>query len=183
MGKGGGAQPQGQRGPPPHLPPPLRKVVDITEFSHCEAERWVCIYPAYLNSNKSRSEGRLVPKEKAVFNPTWMECRDVLAPKGFRFCIENKAYPKERSREPQFRGRIRLQLKDESGQPLNPEFKSRLEVMFFICENIPKLKSRQEMARRAAESVSEGSKAGGGGKKSVGGGGGGGAAGGGGKKN
>merc|ERR1719471_68512 len=116
-------------------------------------------------------------KGKAVFNPTWMECRDVLAPKGFRFCIENKSYPRERSREPHFRGRIRLQLKDESGQPLNPEFKTRLDVMYFICENIPKLKGRQEMARRAAESVSDSAKSGGGGggasKKGGGGGGGG----------
>jgi len=162
-----GQQQQPQRHP--NLPPPLRNVVDINQFSHCEAERWICIYPAYLNSMKSRSQGRLVPKEKAVFNPTWMECRDVLAPKGFRFCIENKSYPRERSREPHFRGRIRLQLKDESGQPLNPEFKTRLDVMYFICENIPKLKGRQEMARRAAESVSE--KSGGGGSGGGGGGG------------
>ena len=35
--------------------------------------------------------------------------------------------------------------------------------MYYICENIPKLKGRQEMARRAAESVSEKSGVGGGG--------------------
>jgi len=40
--------------------------------------RWICIYPAYLNSNKTKAEGRLVPKAKGVPNPSFMEIRDVL---------------------------------------------------------------------------------------------------------
>ena len=106
----------------------------LFQFSHIDPERWICIYPAYLNSRKSRAEGRLVPRDKGIADPNWMECQHVLAPKGFRFLVEpGKGYPKERSREPQFRGRVRLQLKGEDGQPLNPEFKTRYECQLIVC--------------------------------------------------
>ena len=50
--------------------------------------RWICIYPAYLNSNKTRQEGRLLPKEKCVPNPNHMEIRDVLMTAGFQPIVE-----------------------------------------------------------------------------------------------
>ena len=43
-------------------PNPLGPFHPTRKFS--EPERWICIYPAYLNSNKTRQEGRLLPKEK-----------------------------------------------------------------------------------------------------------------------
>merc|ERR1712083_168686 len=55
---------------------------------HSEPERWICIYPAYLNSNKTRQEGRLLPKEKCVPNPNHMEIRDVLMTAGFQPIVE-----------------------------------------------------------------------------------------------
>ena len=30
--------------------------------SHEDIERWVCIYPAYINSKKTLSEGRIIAK-------------------------------------------------------------------------------------------------------------------------
>ena len=50
--------------------------------------RWICIYPAYLNSNKTRQEGRLLPKEKCVSNPNYMEIRDVLISAGYQPIVE-----------------------------------------------------------------------------------------------
>ena len=46
-------------------PNPLGPFNPTRKFS--EPERWICIYPAYLNSNKTRQEGRLLPKEKVSF--------------------------------------------------------------------------------------------------------------------
>ncbi len=40
--------------------------------------RWICIYPAYLNSAKTRAEGRLLAKDKCLPNPSILEIRDVL---------------------------------------------------------------------------------------------------------
>lgn len=60
--------------------------------------RWVCIYPAYINSKKTRAEGRRITKQKCVENPTHQEIRDVLQAAGFRLGVENKLYPRERSK-------------------------------------------------------------------------------------
>lgn len=60
--------------------------------------RWVCIYPAYLNNKKSRQEGRKIRKDLCVENPTYQEIKDVLSVSNLRIGIENKLYPRERSK-------------------------------------------------------------------------------------
>jgi signal recognition particle subunit SRP19 len=87
--------------------------------------RWICIYPAYLNSCKTRAEGRVLPKPSCVPNPTYLEIRDVLTSAGFAPIVENKQYPRERSREIEFRGRIRVQMRKEAGSPFREEFATR----------------------------------------------------------
>ena len=110
----------GQR---PAFPPRLRPF--DPNFSHADPERWICIYPAYMNKNKSKAEGRLLPKDKAVSDPTYLEIREVLAnKKTFQFCIQDKSYPRERSREFNYRGRIKVQLKDDEGNPVDPAFQT-----------------------------------------------------------
>ena len=106
--------------------------------------RWICIYPAYFNSNKTRQEGRLLPKSKCVPNPTYIEIRDVLMSAGYQPIVENKAYPRERSRELDFRGRIRVQLRNDDGSPFIEKFTTRESVMEHLGEMIPQLKSRQQ---------------------------------------
>jgi len=67
-------------GPPPHghmrPPPPVGPFHAQRKYS--EPERWICIYPAYFNINKTRAEGRLLSKDKCVANPTYLEIREVL---------------------------------------------------------------------------------------------------------
>lgn len=65
---------------------------------HSDIERWVCLYPAYINSKKTRQEGRKVPKVSAVENPTYQEIRDVLQASNFKIVLENKLYPREQSK-------------------------------------------------------------------------------------
>lgn len=111
--------------------------------THGSKERWICIYPLYLNSKKTRAEGRKLPKEKCVENPTHQEIRDVLLAAGLKVGVENKLHPKERSKELLYRGRIRVQLKNDDGTPFNAEFPTRDSVLFYIGSSIPKLKTRQ----------------------------------------
>ncbi|KAK7873381.1 hypothetical protein R5R35_000182 [Gryllus longicercus] len=110
---------------------------------HSDRERWICIYPAYLNSRKTLAEGRRVPKDVAIENPTHQEIRDVLAAAGLRIGVEDKMYSRERSKELLFRGRIRVQLKNDDGCLFNPNFPTRDSVMLHACQMIPKLKTRQ----------------------------------------
>ncbi|KAL1491975.1 hypothetical protein ABEB36_012485 [Hypothenemus hampei] len=110
---------------------------------HSDRERWICIYPAYVNSKKTLAEGRRVTKSKAVENPTYQEIRDVLVAAGLNVGVENKQYSRERSKELLYRGRIRVQLKNDDGSLCNSSFPTRDSLLLHLGDMIPKLKSRQ----------------------------------------
>ncbi|XP_013387946.1 signal recognition particle 19 kDa protein [Lingula anatina] len=115
------------------------------DFQHTDRERWICVYPAYINSRKSVLEGRKIPKDKAVDNPTYSEIRDICASAGMTVGVENKVYPRERDpRDMRFRGRIRIQLKKEDGTPMLDKFPTRKSVFLYLGEMIPKLKGRAQ---------------------------------------
>jgi len=118
--------------------------------------RWICIYPIYLNSKKSLASGRKLPKEKCVENPTHQEIRDVLVAAGFNVGVENKLHPKERSKEPLYRGRIRVQLKNDNDMPVRPEFPTRNSILEYVGTTIPKLKTRQGK-QSSSEQISQSS--------------------------
>lgn len=95
-------------------------------------DRWICIYPAYIDSNKTRVAGRRVPKSRAVERPTCTEISDVLQAANFKVGIEPKFYSRESSKEEEMRGRVRVQLKNEDGSPVNPTFPtSKMNSMNF----------------------------------------------------
>ncbi|XP_001607942.3 signal recognition particle 19 kDa protein isoform X1 [Nasonia vitripennis] len=125
--------------------------------NHSDRERWICIYPAYINSKKSLAEGRKLTKEKCVENPTHQEIRDVLLSVGLNVGVENKLHPRERSKELLYRGRIRVQLKNNDGTPFNPDFPSRDSLLSFLGTNIPKLKSRQGKQAAGEQSAQQSS--------------------------
>ncbi|KAG8226192.1 hypothetical protein J437_LFUL012468 [Ladona fulva] len=135
---------------------------------HTDLERWICIYPAYINSKKTRAEGRKIPKEKAVENPTHQEIRDVLAAAGMKVGVENKLYSRESSKEMLYRGRIRVQLKNDDGTPLNPDFPTRESVMIYLGRMIPKLKTRSQKQGGSDQSQSQQQQGGGGGGRKKG---------------
>jgi signal recognition particle subunit SRP19 len=54
------------------------------------------IWPAYLDANRSRSEGRRVPEDLAVPDPTVDEIASAVQQVGYDAVIErDKTYPKE----------------------------------------------------------------------------------------
>uniref|UniRef100_A0A8C8DSV1 Signal recognition particle 19 kDa protein n=1 Tax=Oryzias sinensis TaxID=183150 RepID=A0A8C8DSV1_9TELE len=106
--------------------------------------RFVCLYPVYINSKKTLAEGRRIPTEKAVENPSCGEIRDVLTAAGMNVYVENKMHPREWNRDVQFRGRVRVQLKQADGSLCQDKFKCRKDVMVYVAEMIPKLKTRTQ---------------------------------------
>lgn len=46
----------------------------------------------------------------------------VLYSQGMKYALESKLYSRERSKEPPYGGRVRIQLKDDDGNPLNPNY-------------------------------------------------------------
>ncbi|XP_006627071.1 signal recognition particle 19 kDa protein [Lepisosteus oculatus] len=121
-----------------------------------EKERFICIYPAYLNSKKTIAEGRRIPVEKAVENPTCTEMRDVLTAAGFNVLVENKMYTRELNRDVQFRGRVRVQLKREDGSLYLEKFESRKDLMLYVAEMIPKLKTRTQKTGGGDQNAQQG---------------------------
>jgi signal recognition particle subunit SRP19 len=111
--------------------------------THADQCRFVCIYPAYINAKKTRAQGRRVGKSKAVDNPSVNEIRDILENAGLKVVLEtNRLYCREESREPLQRGRVRVQLKNADDTLINEQFKTKDDLLFYLGEMIPKLKSR-----------------------------------------
>ena len=139
---------------------------------HSEIERWICIYPAYINSKKTRQEGRRLPKENCVDTPTYVEIRDVLSVTQLSVGVENKQYSREKSRELQYRGRIRVQMRNDDGTSCDPRFPTRESIMLYIASKIPQLKSRQnksgDTSQHTQSQAQQSSGGGGGGKKGKG---------------
>uniref|UniRef100_A0A8C0BLS9 Signal recognition particle 19 kDa protein n=2 Tax=Buteo japonicus TaxID=224669 RepID=A0A8C0BLS9_9AVES len=132
--------------------------------SPCKPQ-FICIYPAYLNNKKTIAEGRRIPIDKAVENPTSAEIQDVCAAVGFNVLLEkNKMYPREWNRDVQYRGRVRIQLKQDDGNPCLPQFPTRKSVMLYAAETIPKLKTRTQKIGSNDQSLQQGE----GGKKGKG---------------
>lgn len=116
----------------------------IADKKHSDKERWICIYPAYINCRKTLAEGRKIKKEQCVENPTFQEIRDVLVASGLTVGVENKLYSREQNKDMTFRGRVRVHLKNDDGTPVIPTFPTRESVLVYLGEMIPKLKTRQQ---------------------------------------
>lgn len=89
-----------------------------------------------MNSKKTLAQGRVVPKRFAVENPTYQEILDVVKASGFEAEVENKQYSREGNKEWLFRGRVRVQLKNDDGTPVNPTFPSselKTYFLFILC--------------------------------------------------
>uniref|UniRef100_A0A8C6EAH2 Signal recognition particle 19 kDa protein n=1 Tax=Moschus moschiferus TaxID=68415 RepID=A0A8C6EAH2_MOSMO len=106
---------------------------------------FICIYPAYLNNKKTIAEGRRIPISKT----------------------KNKMYSREWNRDLQYRGRVRVQLRQEDGSLCLVQFPSRKSVMLYAAKMIPKLKTRTQKTGGGDQSLQqgEGSKKGKGKKK------------------
>uniref|UniRef100_T1J0P8 Signal recognition particle 19 kDa protein n=1 Tax=Strigamia maritima TaxID=126957 RepID=T1J0P8_STRMM len=134
------------------------------EKKYSDKERWICVYPAYFNSKKTLAEGRRLPKEKCIENPNCQEIKDVLTAAGVSIVIEqNKMYPRDPNRDPNTKGRIRINLKNDDGSFVNPEFNSKTSILIYCADMIPKLKSRQlrtgtEQSQQSGAKKSKGKK-------------------------
>nr|XP_002744754.2 signal recognition particle 19 kDa protein isoform X1 [Callithrix jacchus] len=144
------------------------KMACASARSPADQDRFICIYPAYLNNKKTIAEGRRIPISKAVENPTAAEIQDVCSAVGLNVFLEkNKMYSREWNRDVQYRGRVRVQLKQEDGSLCLVQFPSRKSVMLYAAEMIPKLKTRTQKTGGGDPSLQqgEGSKKGKGKKK------------------
>src|SRR3989338_9809050 len=91
--------------------------------------RWAVVWPVYLNSKKTTKQGRRVPMEIAVDNPTLDEIAQACQALGLATHVERtKKYP----RDFLLVGRVRVELKDENGTLTKPEITNRTCFIFIL---------------------------------------------------
>ncbi|KAF5402573.1 Signal recognition particle [Paragonimus heterotremus] len=111
---------------------------------HSAKERWICIYPCYINSRRTRARGRKISVEKGVDNPKHSEVTFVLGKLGLEHILETKVHPREiDSTEPSVRWRIRVHLKNDDGVPINEQFPNRLSLLLYIANIVTAMRSRR----------------------------------------
>eukprot|EP01137_Pigoraptor_chileana_P034407 Opistho-2@26912 len=110
-------------------------------------ERWVCIYPVYLNSTKTVPEGRRVSRERGVRDPTCNEIRDVCNSLKLECAVEpHKCYPRDFTQQ----GRVRVHLRNADGSPVKPQIANRKTLFAAVAFGIQKISGRAADAAAAA---------------------------------
>uniref|UniRef100_A0A0N4ZNG1 Signal recognition particle 19 kDa protein n=1 Tax=Parastrongyloides trichosuri TaxID=131310 RepID=A0A0N4ZNG1_PARTI len=118
--------------------------MDYSKRSYSDESKWICVYPIYLNSNKTVREGRILSKKQACENPTSKEIFEVLSDEGLNVKPEyNKMHPLDGERFIHQQGRVRVQLKKDDGSLFNPRFKSRKDIFIRAAEKIKNIEGRQ----------------------------------------
>lgn len=106
-----------------------------------EKNRFVTIWPNYLDSKKKLDEGRRIGKEKACERPLVEEISEVCQYFKLWHIIEPyRMYPRDWS----CTGRIRVRLKEDDGSPCNDKVPNKKELLLQASALIPKLASREK---------------------------------------
>jgi signal recognition particle subunit SRP19 len=102
--------------PGPAMRPPPQPPQEIPK-------NYQCLYAVYFDKTRSRTEGRQVSSKLAVENPLARDILDACQQLGLRVGFEpEKLHPKDWANP----GRVRVLLKDEEGNLLNPRVKNSM---------------------------------------------------------
>lgn len=107
----------------PSMIPPPGTARPPTQPSREIPKHFQCLYPVYFDKTRSRAEGRKVSSKLAVENPLAKDILDAVQMLGLRVGFEpEKLHPKDWANP----GRVRVLLKDENGNPVNPRIKNSM---------------------------------------------------------
>ncbi|OAF68356.1 hypothetical protein A3Q56_03876, partial [Intoshia linei] len=119
----------------------------IEYYKYSEKERWITIYPAYINKDRTIPEGRRLNKSQCISEPLITEMLEAV--KEMNAIIEDKVYCRERDVfDSKCRGRIRIQFKNDEGSYVNDVITSKKELMKHMTTFILKLKSRNQPLKK-----------------------------------
>ena len=116
----------------------------VSSLGYTDPKRWTVVYPHYLNSARSVSEGRRVPLRFALERPSVADvveaCQSIQLP----FALEqDKSYSRDaHSSGGSGRGRVRVQLYAADHSPLSSDVRSKQQLLCRIGEVAPTLKMR-----------------------------------------
>ena len=93
----------------------------------------IYLYPQYINAKRTKQQGRRTSKANSIENPTAQEIRDVCQAYDFETVLQpRKRFPQDPDMDPMHIGRVRIKLKNSDGSPCNPEYDTKLKVIYVI---------------------------------------------------
>jgi signal recognition particle subunit SRP19 len=111
----------------------------LSSIPYSDPRRWYMVYPIYINAGKTVAEGRKVPKSMAVRYPSLADLYEALHMLRLPVTVEkDKRYSRDALTQI---GRVRVQLRNDSGQPLHPSIPNKEKLLRVLCEEINKLPS------------------------------------------
>ncbi|RAL05507.1 putative C6 transcription factor [Aspergillus ibericus CBS 121593] len=94
-------------------------------------KHYQCLYPVYFDKTRSRAEGRKVGSELAVENPLARDIVDAVQMLGLNVGFEpEKLHPKDWANP----GRVRVLLKNEEGNLVNPRIKNKHHLYILVAQ-------------------------------------------------
>jgi len=113
-----------------------------------DIKKWKTLYPIYLNKNFSQAQGRKTLLANSVPDPTLEEISQILNHLKIKHAIEvDKQHPSDFFTY----GRVRYQLEDETGKLINPDIRTRKQLVNTVGSLISKLKTRNVSAQPAKQ--------------------------------
>ncbi|KAJ3104947.1 hypothetical protein HDU97_008695 [Phlyctochytrium planicorne] len=113
-------------------------------------KKWTVVYPVYMDSSRSSRQGRMIAASAAVKDPSIVylgECCKVL---GLNTVVErNKRHPKD----PLCFGRVRVQIKELTGQPIRAEIPNKKALILKLVSLYPEVKEAMIKADPRVESA------------------------------
>jgi signal recognition particle subunit SRP19 len=104
-----------------------------------------CLYPVYFDKTRSRAEGRKVGTELAIENPLARDIVDAVQMLGLNVGFEpEKLHPKDWANP----GRVRVMLKDEDGNPVNPKIKNKHHLYILVAQYLKAHPTNEESPYR-----------------------------------
>ncbi|KAI8366630.1 signal recognition particle, SRP19 subunit [Radiomyces spectabilis] len=115
----------------------------VRRMDPSEYKDWVCVYPCYIDSDKSWKEGRKIAKEKAVKNPHAYHMALAVQQLGLSVVYEGKKHPRDWGNP----GRVRVQIKAANNFYINQRITSRKDLFNAIAEKLPKVQKESELPK------------------------------------
>ncbi|KAI8099361.1 signal recognition particle, SRP19 subunit [Halteromyces radiatus] len=115
----------------------------VQRLDPSEYKDWVCVYPCYIDVDKSVNEGRKIVKEKAVKNPHAYHMAVAVQQLGLTVVYEGKCHPRDWANP----GRVRVQLKNKNNFFINNDIITRKQLFYAIAARLPEAQKNNEIPK------------------------------------
>ncbi|KAI8063179.1 signal recognition particle, SRP19 subunit [Gongronella butleri] len=115
----------------------------VRRMDPSEYKDWVCVYPCYLDLEKSVNEGRKIVKEKAVKAPHAYHMAVAVQQLGLNVVYESKRHPRDWANP----GRVRVEMKGPNSFYRNANITSRKELFYAIAARLPEVQKQQDIPK------------------------------------